>query len=103
MQALKLLFYRERYNFNRQLLCRPFIFRSHVGGGGGNKDLPEISRLDQVELQFGGKRDYCRRRVETKFRMSRVNSAMNFVYIIISFLESWRLSNATQHQNSRVL
>ena len=33
---------------------RPFIFRGHVCGGGGNKDLPENSGLDQVELQFGG-------------------------------------------------
>ena len=53
MQALMLHLYSERYNFNRQLL-------------GGNKDLPENSRLDQVELQFGGKRDCCRR-AERKF------------------------------------
>ena len=66
MQGLMLHLYSERYNFNRQLLCRPLIFQGHVGGG-ENKDLPENSRLDQVELQFGGKRDCCRRRVERKF------------------------------------
>ena len=27
---------------------RPFIFQSHVGGGGGNKDLPENSVLDHA-------------------------------------------------------
>ena len=86
MQALMLHLYRERYNFNKQLLCRPFIFQSHVGGGGGgNKDLPEISRLDQVELQFGGKRDCCRK-AERTFRMSRVNYAMNFVYLSLRIL-----------------
>ena len=52
MQGLMLHLYSERYNFNWQLLCRPFIFQGHVGGGGGNKD---------------GKRDCCRRRVERKF------------------------------------
>ena len=69
MQALMLHLYSERYNFNRQLLCRPFIFQGHVYIYivGGNKNLPENSRLDQVELQFGGKRDGCRRRVERKF------------------------------------
>ena len=46
---------------------RPFIFQGHVGGV-GNKDLPEMSELDhQVELQFGGKRDCCSRRMERKF------------------------------------
>ena len=48
MQALMLHLYSERYNYNEQLLCRPFIFQGHVVVGGGNKDLPENSRLDQV-------------------------------------------------------
>ena len=38
------------------MYVRPFIFQGHVGGEGGNKDLPENSVLDhiQVEIQFGG-------------------------------------------------
>ena len=27
---------------------RPLIFQGHVGGGGGNKDLPENSGLDHA-------------------------------------------------------
>ena len=33
---------------NCYVLCRPFIFQGHVGGGGGNKDLPENSGLDHA-------------------------------------------------------
>ena len=45
--ALMLHLYSGRYNSNRQL---PFIFQGHVGGGGGgDKDLPDNSRLDHAD------------------------------------------------------
>ena len=82
---------------------RPFIFQGHVGGG--NKDLPENSELDQCHhagittVWWDGfaKRIVVEEEWKENFRMSRVNlrSAMNFVCL--------SLRAATQHQNSRVL
>ena len=59
-----------------QLLCRPFIFQGHVGG---NKNLPEKSRLDQVNYSLVAKG--IEEEWNENFRMSHVNSAMNFLYL----------------------